>query len=48
MRPSKCVPADEEVSAWLSDDGERWRAYFDTDDQLVFYCPKCGEREFDE
>jgi hypothetical protein len=49
MRRSKCcVPSDEEGSPWLSDDGDRWRAYFDTDDKLVFYCPKCGEREFDE
>ena len=22
-------------------------AYFDTDDELVFYCPDCAEREFD-
>jgi hypothetical protein len=26
---------------------ERWRAYFDTDDELVFYCPERAEREFD-
>jgi hypothetical protein len=21
---------------WLPDDGDRWQAYFDTDDELVF------------
>ena len=31
---------------WLPDDGDRWQAYFDTDDELVFYCPECAEREF--
>jgi uncharacterized Zn-finger protein len=31
---------------WLPDDHERWRAYLDTDDELVFYCPYCAEREF--
>ena len=31
---------------WLPDDEERWRAYPDTDDVLVFYCPECAEREF--
>ena len=25
---------------------ERWSAYFDTDDELVFYCPECAAREF--
>ena len=33
---------------WLPDDGDRWQAYFDTDDELAFYCPKCAEREFPE
>jgi hypothetical protein len=33
---------------WLSADEDRWRAYFDTDDELVFYCPQCAEREFGE
>ena len=28
-------------------DDDRWRAYFDTDDELVFYCPDCAKREFD-
>ena len=31
---------------WLPDDGDRRQAYFDTDDELVFYCPECAEREF--
>ena len=33
---------------WLPDDGDRWRAYLDTDDELVFYCPGCAERKFDD
>jgi hypothetical protein len=31
---------------WLPDDGDRWQAYVDTDDELVFFCPECTEREF--
>ena len=31
---------------WLPRDDERWRAYLDTDDEVVFYCPECAEREF--
>jgi hypothetical protein len=31
---------------WLPDDQERWRAYFDTDDELVFFCPECADRQF--
>jgi predicted RNA-binding Zn-ribbon protein involved in translation (DUF1610 family) len=33
---------------WLPDDEDRWRAYLDTDDELVFYCPECAEQEFGE
>ena len=33
---------------WLPAVEERWKAYLDTDDELVFYCPECAEREFDE
>lgn len=33
---------------WLPADEERWSAYLDTDDELVFYCPECAEREFGE
>jgi RNase P subunit RPR2 len=32
---------------WLPADEDRWRAYLDTDSELVFYCPQCAEREFD-
>lgn len=32
---------------WLPDDKERWPAHFDTDDVLVFFCPECAKREFD-
>jgi len=31
---------------WLPADEDRWRAYLDTEDELVFYCPGCAEREF--
>jgi hypothetical protein len=30
---------------WLPADGDRWRAYLDTDAELVFYCPECAKRE---
>ena len=33
---------------WLPDDGDRFQAYFDTHDELVFYCPECAGREFGE
>jgi hypothetical protein len=36
------------LEVWLSDGEERWRAYLDTDDELVFYCKECAEREFGE
>jgi hypothetical protein len=40
-------PSCARDAATVPDDDERWRAYFDTDDELVFYCPECAEREFD-
>jgi hypothetical protein len=30
---------------WLPGDDDRWRAYLDTDSELVFYCSECAERE---
>lgn len=33
---------------WLRDHEERWRAYLDTDAEIVFFCPECAEREFDD
>jgi len=39
----QCAECDR---VWLPDDGDRWQAYFDADDELVFYCPECAEREF--
>jgi hypothetical protein len=33
---------------WLPADEDRWRAYLDTDSELVFYCPTCAEREFSD
>lgn len=32
--------------AWLPADEDRWRAYLDIDDELVFYCRECANREF--
>ena len=34
------------LNVWLPGDEDRWRAYLDTDDELVFYCAECAEREF--
>jgi hypothetical protein len=31
---------------WLPADEDRWKAYLDKDDELVFFCPECAEREF--
>jgi hypothetical protein len=36
------------LEVWLPGHEERWRAYLDTDDELVFYCPECAKREFGE
>jgi hypothetical protein len=36
----------EGQAVWMPADEERWRAYVDTDSELVFYCPECAEREF--
>ena len=33
---------------WLHDDGDRWRAYLSSDDEVVVYCPDCAGREFDD
>jgi hypothetical protein len=36
-------------AAWLPADEERWQAYCvdeGPDERLVFYCPRCAEREF--
>jgi hypothetical protein len=48
------IPKCAECEAhWLRADEERWRAYLGCDEDLdepakvVFYCPECGEREFD-
>jgi hypothetical protein len=46
------IPACAECEArWLPTDDERWRAYLGGDDldespEIVFYCPRCAEREF--
>jgi RNase P subunit RPR2 len=31
---------------WLPADEDRWQAHFDSEDDLVFYCRECAEREF--
>jgi hypothetical protein len=35
------------VDLWLPDDQERWRAYLNTDDEIVILPLECGEREFE-
>jgi hypothetical protein len=47
------VPRCTECEAyWLPPDEERWQARLGCDEhldepaELVFYCPKCAEREF--
>jgi RNase P subunit RPR2 len=46
-RTAQTLECVECGKVWLPADDERWRAYLDTDDELVFYCPECAEREFD-
>ena len=41
----KCAECGE---VWLAADEDYWRAYLDTDSELVFYCSECAEREFGE
>ena len=31
---------------WLPADRDRWRLHLDVDDELVWLCPECNEREF--
>jgi ribosomal protein S27AE len=43
------IPRCAECGAhWLAADEERWRAYLGGDEppEVVFYCPRCSEREF--
>ena len=40
---ARCIECD---AVWRPADNARWRAYLDTDDELVFYCAECAEREF--
>jgi hypothetical protein len=40
---ARCI---ECLDVWLPANDERWRAYLDTDDKLLFYCSACAEREF--
>jgi hypothetical protein len=41
---ARCIECGD---LWLPVDDARWRAYLDADDNLVFYCAGCAEREFD-
>jgi RNase P subunit RPR2 len=46
LQPVALIPQCAECrTLWLPDDRERWRAYFDTDDEIVFFCAQCSERE---
>jgi hypothetical protein len=40
---TECVECGD---LWLQADEERWRTYLDTEDEIVFCCPDCAEREF--
>jgi hypothetical protein len=47
--PVALIPACAECGdLWLPDDVDRWRAFLDTDEALVFYCARCAEREFSD
>jgi hypothetical protein len=46
--PVALIPQCEECRrVWLPADEDRWRCYLSCDDDLVFYCSACAEREFD-
>jgi len=43
------MPVCAECGAvWLPADPARWRLRLDVDDELVWLCPSCDEREFGE
>jgi RNase P subunit RPR2 len=47
--PAALIPQCEECRrVWLPHERQRWRAYFDDEDQLVLFCPECARREFDD
>jgi hypothetical protein len=50
--PIATLPKCEECrELWLSDDHERWQAFWiddGPDEKLVFYCAECAEFEFGE
>jgi RNase P subunit RPR2 len=41
-----CCAECEDI--WMPEDEQRWRAYLDLDDGLVFFCPECAQLEFGE
>jgi hypothetical protein len=50
------VPAEVAVTpvcaecgaVWMPNDSTRWRLRLDVEDELVWFCPSCDEREFGE
>lgn len=50
--PVTAIPhCEESRRVSLTDDGEKWQAYWidaGPDDKLLFYCLGCAEREFGE
>jgi hypothetical protein len=49
LEPVALIPQCAECrTLWLPDDPERWHAYLDTDDELVFRCAHCSERELSD
>jgi hypothetical protein len=48
MQPNVAlVPAcDECGDVWLPADTDRWKLHLDVDDEPVWLCPDCDEREF--
>jgi hypothetical protein len=48
--PVASVPQCEECRrVWLTQETDPWRCNLDADeDNLVFYCPDCADREFDD
>ena len=39
----RCIECDE---VWLPADTERWQLHLNSDDDPVWLCPDCAEREF--
>jgi hypothetical protein len=47
--PVALIPqCEERKRIWIHNDGDRWKAYLSSDDEIVVYRPECAEREFDD